>query len=128
MRYVRYDLPLSGHNWAFGAALAGRAVHRQKPELFWEYKKQVYANQGNLNPFSFWDWARGFASDHELDLAKYDADLASAEIKNEILNAAGTALTNDIRATPSYLINGSLVDAGADGKPLADYVDKLLAK
>ena len=128
VRYVRYDLPLSGHNWAFGAALAGRAVHRQKPELFWEYKKQVYANQGNLNPFSFWDWARGFASDNELDLAKYDADLASAEIKNEILNAAGTALTNDIRATPSYLINGSLVDAGADGKPLADYVDKLLAK
>jgi hypothetical protein len=128
VRYIRYDLPLSGHNWAFGAALAGRAIYRQKPELFWEYKKQVYSNQSNLSPFTFWDFARGFAKDNELDLAKYDADLESVEIKNEILTGAGTALTNDIRATPSYLINGALVDAGEGGKGLADYVEQLLAK
>jgi hypothetical protein len=128
VRYIRYDLPLSGHNWAFGAALAGRAIYRQKPDLFWEYKKQVYDNQSNFSPFTFWDWARGFAKDNELDLAKYDADLESAEIKGEILNAAGAALTNDIRATPSYVINGAIVDAGAEGKGLAEYVDKLLAK
>ncbi len=128
VRYIRYDLPLSGHNWAFGAALAGRAIYRQKPDLFWEYKKQVYDNQSNFSPFTFWDWARGFAKDNELDLAKYDADLESAEIKTEILNGAGAALTNDIRATPSYVINGAIVDAGAEGKGLAEYVDKLLAK
>ncbi|MFL6245313.1 MAG: thioredoxin domain-containing protein [Thermoanaerobaculia bacterium] len=128
VRYIRYDLPLTGHNWAFGAALAGRAIYRQKPELFWDYKKQVYANQSSFNPFSFWDWARGFASDHDLDLAKYDADLESAEIKAEILNGAGTALTNDIRATPSYVVNGAIVDPGVEGKDLAEYVDKLLAK
>lgn len=128
VRYVRYDLPLTGHAWAFPAALAGRAIHRQKPELFWEYKKQVYANQSELNPFSFWDWARGFAEDHELDLAKYDADLASQALKDEILTGAGTALSNEIRATPSYLVNGALVDAGTDGKDLAAYVEKLLAK
>lgn len=128
VRYIRYDLPLTGHNWAFGAALAGRAIYRQRPDLFWEYKKQVYDNQSNFSPFTFWDWARGFAKDNELDLAKYDADLESAEIKAEILNAAGTALTNDIRATPSYLINGAIVDAGTEGKGLAEYVEKLLAK
>lgn len=128
VRYIRYDLPLSGHNWAFGAALAGRAIYRQKPELFWEYKKQVYANQSNFSPFTFWDWARGFAKDNELDLAKYDADLESAAIKTEILTGAGTALTNDIRATPSYMINGALVEAGAEGKGLAEYVEKLLTK
>jgi hypothetical protein len=128
VRYVRYDLPLTGHAWAFPAALAGRAVYRQKPDLFWEYKKQVYENQSSLNPFTFWDWARNFASDNELDLAKYDADLASAEIKSEILAGAGAALTNDIRATPSYVVNGALVEAGEEGKALAEYVDKLLAK
>lgn len=126
VRYIRYDLPLSGHNWAFGAALAGRAIYRQNRELFWEYKKQVYANQSNFSPFTFWDWARGFAKDNELDLARYDADLESAAIKSEILNGAGAALTNDIRATPSYIINGALVDAGEEGKALAAYVDQLL--
>jgi hypothetical protein len=127
VRYIRYDLPLTGHSWAFGAAVAGRAIYRQKPELFWEYKKQVYSNQTSLSPFTFWDWARGFAKDNELDLAKYDADLESVDIKKEILAGAGAALTNDIRATPSYMVNGALVDAGPEGKGLAEYVEKLLA-
>lgn len=128
VRYVRYDLPLSGHAWAFPAALAGRAIYRQNPEVFWEYKKQVYSNQGTMNAFIFWDWARGFAEDHDLDLAKYDADLNSQELKDQILKGAGFALTNEVRATPSYMVNGSMVDAGDGGKALAAYVESLLAK
>lgn len=126
VRYIRYDLPLSGHAWAFPAALAGRAIHRQNPELFWEYKKQVYENQSSMNAFTFWDWARGFAEDHDLDLAKYDADLSSQELKDQILRGAGAAFVNDVRATPSYLVNGAMVDAGEEGKLLAEYVEQLL--
>ncbi len=126
VRYIRFDMPLSGHPWAFPAALAGRAIHRQKPELFWEYKKQVYANQDKLNAFMFWDWARGFASDNELDLARYDADLSSDEVRGDILKGAGLALSNEVRGTPTYIINGAIVDAGDEGKALATYVDRLL--
>lgn len=128
VRYVRFDLPLAMHPWAFPAALAGRAIYRQNPELFWQYKKDVYDNQGDLNAFMFWDWARNWASDHELDLAKYDADLNSAEIKKSLLDGAGTAFSNDIRATPTYMVNGALVEPGDGGKSLAAYVDQLLAK
>lgn len=128
VRYVRYDLPLSGHPWSFPAAMAGRAIYRQKPELFWEYKKQVYANQDKLSTFTFDDFARNFATSHDLDLKKYDADLASEEIKNDVLKGIGLAFTNDIRATPSYMVNGVLVEYGANGKGLADYVDSLLTK
>jgi protein-disulfide isomerase len=126
VRYVRFDLPLAGHSWAFPAALAGRAIYRQNPEAFWQYKQRVYENQGELNAFMFWDWARGFAEDHELDLAKYDADLASEEIKSAILRGAGTAFSNDVRATPTYMVNGAIVDAGDDGKALEAYVDSLV--
>ena len=126
VRYVRFDMPLSGHPWAFPAALAGRAIHRQKPDLFWEYKKQVYANQSELNAFTFWDWARGFAEDHELDLARYDADLNSEALRDEVLNGAGLALSNEVRSTPTYMVNGVFVDAGEEGKALAAYVERLL--
>jgi protein-disulfide isomerase len=128
VRYIRVDLPLTIHNWAFAAALAGRAIYRQKPELFWDYKKQIYANQGNLSPFTIWDFARGFAEDHELDLEKYDKDLQSQDIKNDILTGAGLALTNDVRATPTYMVNGTLVEPGEEGKALAEYIDKALTK
>jgi len=128
VRYIRFDLPLTMHPWAFGAALAGRAIHRQKPEAFWEYKKQVYANQDSLTSFTFWDFARGFAQDHELDLKQYDGDLQNEEIRSEILRGAGFALSNEVRATPTYLVNGAVVDTGDEGKGLAAYVDQLLAK
>ncbi|HYR27447.1 MAG TPA: thioredoxin domain-containing protein [Thermoanaerobaculia bacterium] len=126
VRYIRFDMPLTGHPWAFPAAFAGRAIHKQKPELFWEYKKQVYANQEKLNAFTFWDWARGFAEENELDLKQYDADVASEELKNEILKGAGLALSNEVRSTPTYIVNGAMVEAGSEGKALAEYVENLL--
>ena len=128
VRYIRFDLPLNMHPWAFGAALAGRAIYRQKPELFWEYKKKVYESQDRLNAFMFWDWARGFAQDHDLDMKRYDADVNSEEIRASILKGAGTALSNDVRATPTYMVNGAMVEAGENGKALNEYVDKLVSK
>jgi hypothetical protein len=128
LRYIRYDLPLTMHPWAFAAAMAGRAIWRQKPEAFWEYKEHVYGNQEKLTAFTFDDFARGFAQDHELDLKKYDADIASTELQTAMIRGVGTAFSNDIRSTPTYMVNGVQVDAGDNGKYLDTYIAKLLAK
>ena len=129
VRYVRYDLPLTSmHPWSFAAAMAGRAIYRQKPELFWMYKKEVYENQDKLTAFTIDDFARGFAQQHELDLKKYDADVNDEGLKNEILKGVGVAFSNDIRQTPTYVVNGILVDAGQEGKGLEDYVASLIGK
>lgn len=126
VRYVRFDLPLPGHPWSFAASVAGRAIWRQSPEAFWKYKKQVYDNQESLNAFTFWDWARGFAQDHGLDMGRFDADVASDNLKKALNAGAGAAFSNDVRATPTYLVNGRIVDPGDDGEALADYVAGLL--
>jgi protein-disulfide isomerase len=126
VQHIRYDLPLGGHPWAFPAAVAGRAIHRQKPALFWEYKKAIYDNQDKLSPFTIDEFARTWAADHEIDMAKYDADVASEEIRSNILSGAGTALSGEIRATPTYMVNGTFVDAGDQGKDLVAYVEKML--
>ena len=101
---------------------------RQKPELFWDYKEQVYANQDKLNAFTIDDFARHFAQDRDLDLKKYDADVASPELQASILAGAGVAFSNDVRATPTYMVNGTTVDPGNDGKALEAYVAALLKK
>jgi hypothetical protein len=129
VRYIRYDTPLvTIHTWALPAAVAGRAIWHQKPDLFWKYKEQIYANQEKLSAFTIDEFTRGFAADHDLDMKKYDADVASPELRTEIVNGAGNAFTNDVRATPTYLVNGAFVDSGTDGKGLTDYVNKLLKK
>jgi protein-disulfide isomerase len=127
VRYIRYDTPLvTIHPWALAAAIAGRAVWHQKPELFWKYKEQIYANQEKLSAFTIDEFARGFASDHDLDMKKYDADVQSPELRLELMNGDGTAFTNDVRATPTYIVNGAFVEAGSDGKGLAEYINKAL--
>ena len=129
VRYIRMDLPLiSSHPWAFGAALAGRAIYRQKPELFWEYKKAIYENQERLNAFILDDFARGFAEDHDLDMQRYDADLASQAVRDEILKGVGAAFSHQVRATPTFMVNGVYVSTGPDGKELDAYVAGLLKK
>jgi hypothetical protein len=130
IRFTRFDLPLvTNHPWAFAAALAGRAIYRQKPDAFWAYKEQIYENQDKLNSFLIDDFARNFAKDHELDLAKYDTDLADPSVRKSILGGVGAAFANDIRATPSYVVNGVIVDPGNDGAALDKYIaDQLAAK
>jgi protein-disulfide isomerase len=123
VRYIRYDLPLiTSHPWAFGAALAGRAIYRQKPELFWTYKKQVYENQDRLNAFVFGDFARQFAEDNGLDMKRYDEDLGSAALRDELLKGVGAAFANGVRATPTFMVNGVYVS----GDGLSEYVGNLL--
>ncbi len=129
VKYVRYDMPLvQMHPWALSAAVAGRAIYKQKPAAFWEYKKAVYENQEKLSAFMIDDFARNFAKDHELDLTKYDADVNGAELRSDVLKAAGAALTNDVRSTPTYMVNGEFVDAGENGKGLEEIVASLLKK
>jgi protein-disulfide isomerase len=129
VRYIRYDLPLiTSHPWAFAAAMAGRAIYRQKPEAFWDYKKQIYENQDKLTTFTFDDVARGFAQDHDLDMKRYDADIASTELRDELLKSVGAAFSNAVRATPTYMVNGVFVDAGDEGKALEAYVGGMLKK
>lgn len=129
VRYTRIDLPLiANHPWAFPAAVAGRAVHRQNPEAFWLYKKAVYDSQADLNSFILADFARNFAADHALDLKKFDDDVNSEKVRAEILAGIGTAVMLQIQSTPSFLVNGVLVDPGRDGKPLEEYVARELAK
>lgn len=127
VRYVRVDLPLlSSHPWAFPAAMAGRAIHRQKPEAFWQFKKAVYDSQDSLTAFTFDNFARGFVLDHELDIKKYDTDVNSVELKNELLSGVAAAFSNSVSSTPMYLVNGVIVDPGDDGAALASYVEKQL--
>jgi len=126
VRYIRYDLPLvTMHPWAFSAAVAGRAVYMQKPDLFWTFKHDIYDAQDKLTAFTIDDFIRNWAKDHDLDMKRFDADVTNPELRTSLLKGVGAAFANDIRATPTYIVNGVTVDAG-DGKALEEYVAKLV--
>lgn len=129
VRYARVDYPLvSSHPWAFGAAVIGRAIARQNPEAFWKYKDAVYASQGNLNLFVLEDFARGFVSDHDLDLEAFNSAISSEEIRQQILESIAAAYKLQVHGTPTFLVNGRPVVSGPEGAHLASVIEAALKK
>ena len=129
IRYVRLDLPLmSAHPWAFPAAISGRAIYRQSPEAFWKFKSAVYSAQADLSTFTLDSFVRGFVEDHGLDLKKFEADVNSDAVRQEILDSVGVAFSEQVISTPTFLVNGRWVMPGEGGKFLSDYIAKELAR
>lgn len=127
IRYVRIDLPLMSHHpWAFAAAASGRAIHKQDPAAFWKYKDWVYDNQAELSIFSLEDHSANFVADHDLDAKRYAREVVSPELRSEILAGMAAASTIRVAATPSFVVNGVIVDPGRDGAALDAYLATLL--
>lgn len=128
VRFVRVDLPLiSAHPWAFPAAVMARAIWKQNPEAFWDFKREVYQNQEQLDAFRIEDFARGFVKANGLDVTRFNADVQSAAVREEILASVSAARTVQINGTPTYLVDGTQVIPGEDGKLLLETVRRRLA-
>jgi protein-disulfide isomerase len=129
VRYTRIDYPLVGsHPWAFGASVIGRAIYKQSPEAFWKFKDAVYENQSGLNLFTLEDFARGFVSDHDLNVETFNIDIASPAITAQILDSIAAAHALQVHGTPTFLVNGDLYYAGAEGKNLDAAIARALKR
>ena len=68
----------------------------------------ILASQDSLAPASF----HGFAAQLGLDTARFDADMAAKRFAAAVQADKQTALSLQVAATPSFVINGTLF-AGA---------------
>jgi protein-disulfide isomerase len=127
VKYVRIDLPLlSSHPWAFPAAVYGRAIWNQSPEAFWDFKRDVYANQSSLDTFSLEDFARGFVRDRKLNVEKFNDDIHSVALRNEILDGVSATRSLQINGTPTFMVDGVNVVPGDGGVNLMKHIREKL--
>ena len=127
--YRRVDFPLmSAHPWAFPAALYGRAIHRQDPDKFWLFKKEIFGNQDKLSIFSLEDFATGFVEEQGLDLSRFQRDIASQELRDELLRGIAIGMMAEVNGTPTFWVNGKPVAVGAEGAHLREILDLEIAR
>jgi protein-disulfide isomerase len=100
VKLVFKHFPLSSHSRAVPAALAAEAAGRQG--RFWEMHDLLFANQRTLEDA---DLAR-FAQTLGLDMDKFAADLASAEVKARIEADRAAGEKVNVEGTPSIFVNG----------------------
>jgi protein-disulfide isomerase len=115
-------LPLAMHAKAPAAHAASAAAHKQGK--FWEMHDLIFANQKEMSPAKYLEWAAQIG----LDMEQFKRDLASAQVKKTVDDDAAEAAKMGITGTPGFFVNGRFL-RGA--KPFEDFkklIDEELAK
>jgi protein-disulfide isomerase len=126
VRFYFKDFPLESlHDWAKSAAMNGRCVLRQAPDVFWQYHDWVYAHQDGFTKDNLREqvmgWAQGRKDLDSLQLGRCIDEKATAK-EVEASVEQGRALGVD--GTPTLFINGRHIPAGVtDWASLQRYID-----
>jgi protein-disulfide isomerase len=103
VNFVMKQFPLRQiHPQADPAARAALAAGKQGK--FWEMHDELYKNSRSLSPESM----KGMAEKLGLDVAKWEADMNSDALKQQVDAELALGQKVDVRGTPSFFINGKI--------------------
>ena len=124
LRWRYRDFPLQQHS--FSRLSAHSAACADEQGKYWEQHRRIYEGQQ--------DWAevrdaapifRQYAQAAGLDLARYDACMASAKYAGRIQASYDEGVRVGISATPTLLVGGRLYQGRLDSDAIARLVDSL---
>ena len=103
VKLVIKHFPLSSHQFAKPAAKAALAAHKQ--DKFWEFHAKLFENYRTLSDQKIEE----IATELELDMEKFAADLKSPEISALIERDIRNGSAIGVRGTPTIFLNGNRV-------------------
>lgn len=116
VRFAFRHFPLTQiHPHALAASGAAEAAALQG--RFWEMHELLFHRQKALED----DDLRRYAGEHELDLARFDADRAGAAVQARIQRDVESGLASgEVRGTPTLFIDGVVHTGGFDADTLIE--------
>ena len=107
VRVVFKDFPLSGiHPWAVRAAVAGRAIYKLQPALFWEYHDWIFKNQEEITAENLLAKVLEFAGQKGLDTDTLQETMDAPGMEQEVNRSLQEGRALGVRSTPTLFING----------------------
>ena len=123
VRLVYRHFPLEEvHPHALHAALAAEAAAAQRK--FWPMHDLLFENQPHLKL----PQVRRYAERLELDMARYDADMADTVYLQRVREDIEGGRASGARATPTFFVNGVLQDVSGGLQAIFDRVEAELGK
>ncbi len=122
MQIVFKHLPLRIHSKAPAAHAAAEAAHRQGK--FWEMHDRIFANQRQMSPAKYEEWAQEIG----LDMERFKRDSASAEVKKRVDTDAQQAASLGVTGTPGFFINGRFLSGAKPFAAFKTMLDEELAR
>ncbi len=122
MQIVFKHMPLSIHKRAPSAHAAAEAAHRQGQ--FWEMHDLIFANQRQLTPEKYFE----YAAELGLDVDRFKADFDSPEIKTKVDSDIAEAASLGITGTPGFFINGKFLSGAKPFEAFKAVIDEELGR
>jgi protein-disulfide isomerase len=110
VQFVFKHLPLRIHPKAPAAHAAAIAAGNQGK--FWEMHDKIFANQREMSPEKYVE----YATELGLDVEQFKADVASPEVQKVIEQDTKEAADLEVTGTPAFFINGRFL-SGAQPLP-----------
>lgn len=111
VRLVFKHFPIERHEHAEAAARAATAAQRQGK--FWEMHHLLFAHQEALAREDLFRYAEQLG----LDMAQFGRDFESPEVAQSVQADHRLAEEAGVDGTPTYFINGRMIDAGVEELP-----------
>ena len=126
VRFVVRNLAFIGDESIWAAEAAECAEDQDR---FWDYHDKLFAEQGRENSGAFSrENLKRFAAELDLDRAAFDRCLDSDKYRDQVRDGRAEAQLRQIRATPSLLVDGRLVENGANYAVLRAAIEAALAQ
>jgi protein-disulfide isomerase len=120
-RLVWRHFPLEEvHPHALGAAMAAEVAAAQGK--FWAMHDLLLDNQSHLKPAQL----RGYAERLELDLKRYDAEMAAQYYLQRVREQIAGGARSGVRSTPAFYVNGAIQDVSFGLQALRGKVEEVL--
>ena len=121
--FVHRDFPLGKHDWARQAAIAGRWIYEQNPEIGITYRRELMAQQDHITVQNFKYWLLEFAARNRLDqpgvLASLNDPRLTALVEQDYQSGVARGVTN----TPTVYVGSQSIVETVIYEDLARLID-----
>jgi protein-disulfide isomerase len=118
VKVVFIDMPLPNHPRAVPASQAAHCANDQGK--FWEMHNAIFNNQAKMEDADLKEHAKSVG----LDLAKFNECFDSGKHKATVEKARAEAEKAGIQATPSFVINGQLMQGAQPFERFKEKIDR----
>jgi protein-disulfide isomerase len=100
------DYPLSNHDWARTAAMAGHCIFKQNPAAFWDYHDWIFDKQAEVTSANFRDKLNEFVKGKQIDPLQLNRCLDKRETEGEVDKSIAEGRSVGVTSTPTLFVNG----------------------
>jgi protein-disulfide isomerase len=122
VRIVFKHLPLRIHPKAPAAHAAAEAAHRQGK--FWEMHDLIFANQSQMSPEKYVEYAEQLG----LDVERFKREMDSDEVKAKIAADMAEAEKLGVTGTPGFFVNGRFLSGAQPYASFEALIDEELGR